>query len=351
MRRSTAAAFICTAVLHLVTVQGDTLADIGQLLPPWITGNLEELVRAASDSCEVLPLDVLFSKVYGPDIDVVEFRRHKRKSFSLSKAHLHLRDRLPQTLVIYVPGWWNTPTDESSKTLVKALLNKNPSVLVLDTRLIFCKGYVASTAGVNGLALRLYKFIKNMTNDGLPLSSVHLIGFSLGAHVVAITGKLVQKHLHRKLDKITALDPARPCFSRQSEYRLEKSDAKFVLVIHTNAGVLGLEQPLGHVDVYANGVLTKQPECQDRSISLQCDHAQAWRLFAASVIDDHVLVGRRCKSWEELNSGQCSGNETVVGYSCNTNTRGMFLYKSPVEKKEPELRVFNPLDLFTWWIQ
>lgn len=299
-------------------------------------------------SGEALPLDVLLSKANVPEISVVEFRRQSQKSFSLSKAHVHLRDHWPPTLVVYIPGWWNTPTDESSRTLAEALLNKNPYILVLDTRLIFCKGYVTSAASVNGLAHRLYKFLKNMHNDGFPLSSVHLIGFSLGAHVAGIAGKSVQKHLNRKLERITALDPARPCFSRPSQYRLDKGDAKFVQVLHTSAGVLGLEVPLGHMDVYANGVLTKQPECSDRSISLECDHAQAWKLFSASVMDDHALMGRRCRNWAELNKKRCSGNETMVGYSCSTATRGMYLYKSSVGSKEPQLRVFNPLDLFTW---
>ncbi|CAH2046136.1 unnamed protein product, partial [Iphiclides podalirius] len=346
MRWSAAAAWLCAA---LVGVGGDALGGLGQLLPPWLGGNLDEIVRAASETCEALPLDVLLSKAYVPDISVVQFQRHSQKSFSLSKAHLHLRDHWPPTLVVYIPGWWNTPADESSKTLVGALLNKNPYVLVLDTRLIFCKGYVTSAASVNSLGHRLYKFLKNMDNDGFPMSSVHLIGFSLGAHVAGIAGKSVQKHLNRKLDRITALDPARPCFARPSQYRLDKSDAKFVQVLHTSAGVLGLELPLGHIDVYANGVKIKQPECSDRSISLECDHAQAWRLFSASVMNDHALMGRRCKSWDELNRRRCTGNKTSVGYSCSTATRGMYLYKSTGREKEPQLKVFNPLDLSTWW--
>lgn len=51
--------------------------------------------------------------------------------------------------------------------------------------------------------------------------------------------------------------------------KLDKSDAKFVDVIHTNAGVFGKIEPSGHVDFYINGGQT-QPACeQHKSISIE----------------------------------------------------------------------------------
>ena len=56
-----------------------------------------------------------------------------------------------------------------------------------------------------------------------------------------------------------ALDPAGPLFNGASEpERLDKTDADFVDVIHTNAGNLftghfGFLDPLGHADFYING--------------------------------------------------------------------------------------------------
>lgn len=53
-----------------------------------------------------------------------------------------------------------------------------------------------------------------------------------------------------------ALDPAYPGFDGpNSRRRLEKSDAQFVDVIHSNArgvrlNAVGLETPLGHADFY-----------------------------------------------------------------------------------------------------
>lgn len=55
------------------------------------------------------------------------------------------------------------------------------------------------------------------------------------------------------------MDPAGPLFVCEDiQARLDKSDAKFVLVIHTNgdsvfAGGLGTLEQLGHIDFYPNG--------------------------------------------------------------------------------------------------
>lgn len=58
------------------------------------------------------------------------------------------------------------------------------------------------------------------------------------------------------------LDPALPFFTTSDRHsKLDKTDAKFVDVIHTNAGVYGKIEPSGHVDFYMNGGQT-QPACE-----------------------------------------------------------------------------------------
>ena len=68
---------------------------------------------------------------------------------------------------------------------------------------------------------------------------VHLIGHSLGAHVVGFLGKAVQELGLPKLARITGLDPAQPAFDLAGPAgRLDKGDAEFVDVVHTNSGML-----------------------------------------------------------------------------------------------------------------
>lgn len=200
-------------------------------------------------------------------------------------------------------------------------------MLILDTRLSFCRGYLSAASRINAVSHLLYYFIKNLNKFGFHPSSIHLIGFSLGAHVAGMTGKLVHKGLKTKLGKITALDPAKPCF-RHSEFRLQKTDASFVQVVHSSAGVLGIEEPVGHADVYVNGIAVTQPECQHRSISFECDHNQSWKLYVKSIVNRRTIMGRHCYSWDEVVNGRCSGANTVLGYGCSNHSRGMFLYKS-----------------------
>lgn len=262
------------------------------------------------------------------------------------------RVRRGDAFVLYVPGWWNTPSDASSRALVDALMTKHAAVHLLDTRLYFCRGYVTAVSNITPLSHMLFNFFKKLHKSGYPLSSIHIIGFSLGAHVAGVTGKLVKRKLNATLGRITALDPARPCFARGGN-RLDKEAAAFVQVIHSSTGVLGIAEPLGHADVYVNGVAGKHPECAGRSISLECDHARAWQLYSASAVDERSLRGRRCASWDELLRADCSGSETVLGYSCSPAAEGMFLYKSepgsaPHLHSSTEMHVFNLFNLLSW---
>ncbi|KAL4705449.1 hypothetical protein ACJJTC_012836 [Scirpophaga incertulas] len=347
------AAGLLTTLLVLGVAQGDTLRTLGVLLPPFLRNNFDELVKTAADTCEILPLEILYSRQRSleiPLLDLIVFSRSGQRSHRLSQAHKFIKYRPSQTLVLYVAGWWNAPFDESSKALIKALLTKHRRVLVVNTQLSFSRGYVSSASRVNPIANQIADLIINLEHR-VPLSSIHLIGFSLGAHVAGITGKLVQQKLGSKIGRITALDPAKPCFLKASDYRLGKDDADFVQVVHSSSGVLGLEQPLGHVDVYMNGVDVKQPECLDRGITLECDHAQAWRMYSASVTDESALMSRRCEDWEELMSADCRGNLTVMGYSCSDQNRGLYLYKSDVRNKRMDSKpqVFNLFEPRTWF--
>lgn len=58
------------------------------------------------------------------------------------------------------------------------------------------------------------------------------------------------------------MDPARPLIDRFADrsFKLSPDDAKNVQVIHTNAGYLGAEAPMGHVDFCVNGGRV-QPTC------------------------------------------------------------------------------------------
>ncbi|XP_034240820.1 uncharacterized protein LOC117645041 [Thrips palmi] len=155
---------------------------------------------------------------------------------------------------------------------------------------------------------------------GLPVHRVHVIGFSLGAHVAGFAGAEL-----KNLSRITGLDPAGPLFESQDpRARLDATDANFVDVIHSNGenlilGGLGTRQPLGHVDFYPNGgrmqkgcanlfvgavsdILWSASENEARSL---CNHRRAYKFFTDSVSPRCHFPAAACDSYESFLQGRC----------------------------------------------
>ena len=111
----------------------------------------------------------------------------------------------------------------------------------------------ASNAQIAGRAIGY--LMNQLKNKGMNVQ-FHCVGHSLGSHVCAYAGYYTQSEFGWKIDRITGLDPAGPNFERSDvAVRIDKSDAEFVDIIHTNTGPTGagITAPLGHADFYPNG--------------------------------------------------------------------------------------------------
>lgn len=107
-------------------------------------------------------------------------------------------------------------------------------------------------------------FIDYLISRGMPLQSLHLLGLSLGAQMAGIAGANVKSG---KIPRITGLDPAGPIFTKlPNSLKLDKSDAEFVDVIHTDAGIFGYPRSIGHADFWPNQGVSPQPGCQFKEI-------------------------------------------------------------------------------------
>lgn len=61
--------------------------------------------------------------------------------------------------------------------------------------------------------------------------------------------------------KCSGLDPASPLFNTaKNDRRIDKDDAEFVDIIHTDSFARGVLRASGHLDHYVNGGV-KQPGC------------------------------------------------------------------------------------------
>ena len=84
----------------------------------------------------------------------------------------------------------------------------------------------------------------------------YCIGHSLGSHLCGFFGKMTRTlNKNKPIYKIIGIDPAGPIFEypeHDPELRLNRNHAERVEIFHTNTILLGVEDAIGHVDLYIN---------------------------------------------------------------------------------------------------
>ncbi|KAL3868056.1 hypothetical protein ACJMK2_040894 [Sinanodonta woodiana] len=146
----------------------------------------------------------------------------------------------------------------------------------------------------------------------------HIIGHSIGAHIGGYVGERTPN-----LGRITGLDPAALIFqSADKVVRLDRADAKFVDVIHTDGGNilmlgLGMFDPMGHADYYPNGGIF-QPGCYAFHFiprKVVCRHLRSLEYFIESINSVCPFRGYRCPSYTDFKQGSCMPcSEEGCGY-------------------------------------
>merc|ERR1712029_1086153 len=139
-----------------------------------------------------------------------------------------------------------------------------------------------------------------------------------GAHVAGCAGN----KLNGSIARITGLDPAKPrMYERDNNEKLDVSDAKFVDVIHTDGGTVGIEDQVGHVDFYPNGGVSTQPGCRWMG---PCSHRRAYVYFIETVVSPTGFLARKCQSWLAYQSDTCSNAEESYMGNPETSDRGNY---------------------------
>lgn len=193
-----------------------------------------------------------------------------------------------------------------------------------------CKfpNYGAASANIRTVAAQLNLLMFNIETVFQLHSNifkVHCIGHSLGAQVCGVAGAVSDV----TYDRITALDPAGPFFENQpSVCRVDSGDARYVDVIHSNAGTLieskfGMINPTGTVDFYPNGG-EFQPGCPsllsiifsclgdlekckgDPTGEIGCSHNRAVYMFIETIKSSCKFTGTKCASFDDFQNGDCS---------------------------------------------
>ncbi|XP_020777561.1 endothelial lipase [Boleophthalmus pectinirostris] len=222
--------------------------------------------------------------------------------------------------IFIIHGWTMSGMFENwMHKLVSAVMQRETeaNVVVVDWISMAQQLYpdaVNHTRNVGQSIADMLDWLKDETQ--LPLENVHLIGYSLGAHVAGYAGTFVQGTIGR----ITGLDPAGPMFEGVDEQkRLSSDDADFVDVLHTYTrealGVsIGIQQPIGDIDIYPNGG-DVQPGCAIGDVLavagnfmevVKCEHERAVHLFVDSLMNkDHMSYAFQCTGPDRFKKGIC----------------------------------------------
>ncbi|XP_004926042.1 pancreatic lipase-related protein 2 [Bombyx mori] len=230
-----------------------------------------------------------------------------------------------QNLIIFIHGFTDDPTTATANTISNAFLSQGEfNILALDGSSLIKWLYLRSTTYVRFMGEKLGATLAAMVKGGMNPRAIHLIGHSLGSHIAGFTGKTFTDLTGRRVGRISGLDPAGPCFSNiDPELRLKATDADFVDVIHTDAGVYGLRDAVGHVDFFPNSG-SQQPNC----LLQTCSHSRAWLYYAESVVNKEAFLAVPCKDWDAFRKNQCGAEISIMGYGTRPSARGVYFLRT-----------------------
>jgi len=182
---------------------------------------------------------------------------------------------------------------------------------------------------------------------------IYLIGHSLGAHISGFVGK----DFDGTVGRITGLDPAGPDFSNvESKFRLHRSDAILVDVIHTNGcssikrTCFGIGLNVGHIDYFANDG-EHQPACNYDLLA--CSHKMASshyisilkhelymrKLLAQKYHKYYRLLSYRSENYASFRNGSAlvRGCPELINNHNDTHSRDLTKCSAPIDFVTPPI--------------
>lgn len=243
---------------------------------------------------------------------------------------------------IFIHGFSEASPGQSGEAIKNAYMSIGDyNIILIDwSTMSTFPWYSQAKSNVKFVAKILSQFLEVFHDSReMPIEKVHLIGFSLGSHVASFVGKYLRRDL--RIPRITALDPAFPEYSLADvSRRLTPSDADYVDVIHTDAGIFGMPFSVGHADFYPNEGKALQPGCQPSyllnegsfvNLVIGCSHIRAWQLYAESILNLYAFPATRCKVWKGPKR-ECNFTvDAYLGYQ-NRKTFGEFYLETNTGK-------------------
>ncbi|XP_053612351.1 phospholipase A1 VesT1.02-like isoform X2 [Plodia interpunctella] len=195
-------------------------------------------------------------------------------------------------------------------------------------------GYILSAAPKSKkIGDNLGEALVTLAQAGLNMTQVHLIGHSLGAHIMAFAGKWAREKGH-VVSRITGLDPARALFEGSFTVQpgLDRICARFVDIIHSDPGGYGTSKPTGTVDIWPNyaGNGGSQPGCPNGDFDMfsaedLCNHDRSWQYFVEAIANPTAFPAAAASDYDTWTSSGGKSTETIfMGDLTNQRARGNF---------------------------
>ncbi|XP_026731913.1 uncharacterized protein LOC113496789 [Trichoplusia ni] len=221
---------------------------------------------------------------------------------------------------VIVHGWNNNGGSPVNVAIRQAFLAvQDVNVIVVDWRGLASSSYTSAAGGVPSVGQHIGNFLVWLINNaGGNWNNVHLVGHSLGAHIVGVAGR----QAGGRPSRVTGLDAAGPGWSSNSN-ALNRNAGRYVEAIHTDGNILGLMNPIADVDFYPNGGRHPQPGCPG-GINSSCSHGRAFEFFA-STIRHNRFTGRQCSNLSQAQNVNCSGGNLNMG-NAQINKSGSGIY-------------------------
>ncbi|XP_022831164.1 lipase member H-like [Spodoptera litura] len=275
------------------------------------------------------------------DVHFHDFHRGKSKVFPIDKAAKGILsfDRLDKNKKFYMfvhgfATYINHTTADLVRRTFKAVPN---SYLILIDHSHYTnhydglkKSYRRSVKHVYSIGVQLAHMLAQLNNGGINPKRIHAIGHSLGGQILGHVGhNFIKLTNGKKIARITALDPAGPCFSDSpKEEQIRAGVADYVEVYHCDDGALGTKSVLGDTDFFVNKG-SAQPQCKSTMVSNKCSHNICVSMWMASVAHRNWFPARNCDKYKLFKNWSCVSNKkTNAGFWNPGTAKGVYFFST-----------------------
>ncbi|KAL0893370.1 hypothetical protein ABMA27_014957 [Loxostege sticticalis] len=287
--------------------------------------------------------------VSGINVHFYDFQKNDVKNFTIGNAAKGILGikKLNKTkkFIIFVAGFTSNINDKTEEKVRQTFRNfPNSYLIILDhspytnDKEGYEKGYRRSVKYVHYIGKAVGQMLAGLSQGGIFPKNMHCIGFSLGGQILGHAGEMFINITRQKIWRITALDPAGPCFYNDfPALEIRSGLAQYVEVYHCNAGGFGTTSVLADIDFFVNRKGAFQPNCSTPPIpgiyssitSNRCSHRACVDIWMASVSHPTWFLAKKCDKYRDFKNGNCSQNvSTIAGFWNPGNAAGKFYFST-----------------------